>query len=158
MHFGHSILPKIGKHRMADSFTLDARLAAESHTLGDLTLCRVLLFDDARFPWIVLVPRRPGLVEMTDLPHVDRHRLVDEIGAAMDSLKGVAAPYKLNIAALGNSVRQLHVHVIARFQNDAAWPSPVWGRGEREPYKPDALAERADELRAAIFSLAPRLR
>ena len=136
---------------MADDFTVDARLAAESHTLGDLALCRVLLFDDARFPWIVLVPRRPGLVEVTDLPHADRHVLLDEIGITMDALKRVGAPFKLNMAALGNSVRQLHVHVIARFQDDAAWPSPVWGRGERVPYRPDALAERADELRAAFF-------
>jgi diadenosine tetraphosphate (Ap4A) HIT family hydrolase len=136
---------------MADDFTLDARLAAESHALGDLALCRLLLFDDARFPWIVLVPRRPGLVEVTDLPHAERHALLDEIGAAMDVLKAVAEPYKLNVAALGNSVRQLHVHVIARFQNDAAWPSPVWGRGERVPYKPDALAARAGQLRTAFF-------
>jgi diadenosine tetraphosphate (Ap4A) HIT family hydrolase len=136
---------------MADDFTLDARLAAESHALGDLALCRVLLFDDARFPWIVLVPRRLGLVEMTDLPHADRHVLLDEVGSAMDALRRVAAPYKLNVAALGNSVRQLHVHVIARFQNDAAWPSPVWGRGERVPYNPDTLAERANKLRAAFF-------
>ena len=136
---------------MADNFTLDARLAAELHALGELALCRVLLFDDARFPWIVLVPRRPGLVEMTDLPHADRHVLLDEIGAAMDALKEVTAPYKLNVAALGNAVRQLHVHVIARFQNDPAWPSPVWGRGERVPYKPVTLAERADKLRTAFF-------
>ena len=136
---------------MQDEFTLDARLAAESHPLGDLALCQVLLFDDARFPWIVLVPRRPGLVEITDLPRDTRHALLDEISAAMDALRGATAPYKLNVAALGNSVRQLHVHVIARFQNDAAWPSPVWGRGERVPYKPDGLAERADQLRAAFF-------
>jgi diadenosine tetraphosphate (Ap4A) HIT family hydrolase len=136
---------------MADDFTLDARLAAESHPLGDLTLCRVLLFDDARFPWIVLVPRRPGLVEITDLPPTDRHALLDEIATAMGVLKRATAPYKLNVAALGNSVRQLHVHIIARFQNDAAWPSPVWGRGERVPYKPDALAERANALRAALI-------
>jgi diadenosine tetraphosphate (Ap4A) HIT family hydrolase len=136
---------------MTDDFTLDARLAAESHALGDLALCRVLLFDDARFPWIVLVPRRPGLVEITDLPHADRQVLLGEIGAVMDALKATTAPYKLNVAALGNSVRQLHVHIIARFQNDAAWPSPVWGRGERVPYETDALAERASKLRAALF-------
>ena len=149
--FGRPILPMERAAGMTDDFTLDARLAAESHALGDLALCRVLLFDDARFPWIVLVPRRPGLVEMTDLPRNDRHVLLDEIGTAMDALKGATAPYKLNVAALGNSVRQLHIHVIARFQNDAAWPSPVWGRGERVPYKPDTLAERENKLRAAFF-------
>ena len=142
MHFVRTILP-----RMLHEFALDERLAAESHQLGDLTLCCVLLFDDARFPWIVLVPRKAGLVEITDLTSADRHLLLDEVGAAMDVLKAATDPYKLNVAALGNSVRQLHVHVIARFPDDAAWPSPVWGRGEREPYQEAALDQQVMKLR-----------
>jgi diadenosine tetraphosphate (Ap4A) HIT family hydrolase len=111
----------------------------------------VLLFDDARFPWIVLVPKRNGLVEITDLVTPERHQLLDEIATAMDVLKKATKPYKLNVAALGNSVRQLHVHVIARFQTDPAWPSPVWGRGEREPYAANRLAEWTDKLRPGLF-------
>jgi diadenosine tetraphosphate (Ap4A) HIT family hydrolase len=132
---------------MPNEFAIDPRLAAESHRLGDLGLSRVLLFDDARFPWLVLVPKRAGLVEITDLPPAERHQLLDEIGTAMDVLKEARSPYKLNVAALGNSVRQLHVHVIARFQDDAAWPVPVWGRGERVPYEYEALAELLRKLR-----------
>ena len=133
--------------RMSNEFAIEQRLAAESHPLGDLGLSRVLLFDDARFPWLVLVPKRAGLVEITDLPPAERHRLLDEIGTAMDVLKEARSPYKLNVAALGNSVRQLHVHVIARFQDDAAWPAPVWGRGERVPYEHETLAELVPKLR-----------
>ena len=142
MHFARPILL-----RMPEDFAVDERLAAESHPLGDLTLCRVLLFDDARFPWIVLVPRKHGLVEITDLASADRRLLLDEIGLAMDVLKAATDPYKLNVAALGNSVRQLHVHVISRFPDDAAWPSPVWGRGEREPYEEADLDQQVAKLR-----------
>lgn len=130
-----------------DDFSLDPRLAAESHGLGELPLCRVLLFDDARFPWLVLVPRRARLVEITDLAPADRIQLLEEIGTAMDVLKVATDPYKLNVAALGNSVRQLHVHVIARFQEDAAWPAPVWGHSERVPYQDAAQVDLARRLR-----------
>jgi diadenosine tetraphosphate (Ap4A) HIT family hydrolase len=136
---------------MPEEFAVDTRLASESHALGDLGVCRVLLFDDARFPWIVLVPKRAGLVEITDLPALERHELLDEITRTMDAMKKVTSAYKLNVAALGNSVRQLHVHVIARFRDDAAWPSPVWGRGERVPYTPDALADWTGKLRSALL-------
>jgi diadenosine tetraphosphate (Ap4A) HIT family hydrolase len=126
---------------MTQNFILDPRLAAETAALGELSLSRVLLFDDARFPWLVLVPKRAGLVEITDLLPGDRVQLLDEIGTAMDVLKRATNPYKLNVAALGNVVRQLHVHVIARFQGDPAWAGPVWGRGERVPYEPGTRTE-----------------
>lgn len=132
---------------MLEPFTLDPRLAAETFPLGELPLCQALLFNDARFPWIVLVPKRAGLVEITDLSPEDRLRLVEEIGTAMNALRAAVEPYKLNVAALGNVVRQLHVHIVARFQNDAAWPGPVWGRGERVPYEPGARAELVRKLR-----------
>jgi diadenosine tetraphosphate (Ap4A) HIT family hydrolase len=128
-------------------FALDSRLAAESHLIGALPLCRVFLFDDARFPWLVLVPGRPELVEIVDLPTAERHQLLEEITTAMDVLKAATTPYKLNVAALGNSVRQLHVHVIARFREDAAWPNPVWGRGTRVPYETSARTETLGKFR-----------
>jgi diadenosine tetraphosphate (Ap4A) HIT family hydrolase len=132
---------------MPNIFTLDPRLAAESHPLGELPLCAALLFDDARFPWVVLVPRRQRLVEITDLAAAERVQLLEEVTAAMDVLKAATSPYKLNVAALGNAVRQLHVHVIARFEEDAAWPAPVWGRGARVPYEPGPLAAITSKLR-----------
>lgn len=134
---------------MADpgGFALDPRLAADTRPVGDLPLSRVLLMDDARFPWLVLVPRRAGLVELDDLPRDDRITLLDEIDLAGRVLRALAAPDKLNVAALGNVVAQLHVHVVARFRGDAAWPRPVWGVGERAPYPDDAAAERIAHLR-----------
>jgi len=131
-------------------FVLDPRLAAESTPLGELALCQVLLMDDARFPWIMLVPKRAGLVEIIDLGAGDLQRLMEEIATASGVLEAATSPYKLNVAALGNVVRQLHVHIIARFENDAAWPSPVWGKGERVPYQPVQRAEFAGKLRAGF--------
>jgi diadenosine tetraphosphate (Ap4A) HIT family hydrolase len=131
----------------AQNFQLDPRLEAETMALGDLPLSRVLLMDDARFPWIILVPRRPGLVELIDLAASDLVRLIEEIATASGVLEAATSPYKLNVAALGNVVRQLHVHIIARAENDAAWPSPVWGKGERQPYPPVERAAFAGKLR-----------
>ena len=127
-------------------FALDARLAADTHAVGELALSRVLLMDDARFPWLILVPRRPGLRELTDLERATQHALLDEINRAAHVLHAIAKPDKLNIANLGNVVAQLHVHVIARYTGDAAWPRPVWGVGERAPYR----AEEATRLRALL--------
>lgn len=132
------------------TFVLDPRLEAQSAPLGELALCRVLLMDDARFPWIMLVPKRTGLVEIIDLGSADLARLMEEIATASGVLEAATSAYKLNVAALGNVVRQLHVHVIARFENDAAWPSPVWGKGERVPYQPVARAEFSGKLRAGF--------
>jgi diadenosine tetraphosphate (Ap4A) HIT family hydrolase len=133
-----------------DGFALDPRLAADTRLVGDLPLSRVLLMDDARFPWLVLVPRRAGLVELHDLPRAERIALLDEIDLAARALRVLVAPDKLNVAALGNVVAQLHVHVIARFRTDTAWPRPVWGVGERVPYTPadaaDRIARRRDHL------------
>ena len=131
-------------------FVLDPRLAAESAPLGELALCQVLLMDDARFPWILLVPKRAGLVEIIDLGAGDLVRLMEEIATASGVLEAATSPYKLNVAALGNVVRQLHVHIIARLENDPAWPSPVWGKGERVPYQPVQRAEFSGKLRAGF--------
>ena len=134
----------------AQKFVLDPSLEAETSVLGELDLCKVLLMDDARFPWIVLVPKRMGLVEIIDLGSADLVRLIEEIATASGVLEAATSPHKLNVAALGNVVRQLHVHIIARFENDAAWPMPVWGKGERVSYQPVARAEFSGKLRAGF--------
>ncbi|HST28423.1 MAG TPA: HIT domain-containing protein [Rudaea sp.] len=131
-------------------FILDPRLAGDTHRVGDLDLSRVLLMDDARFPWLILVPRRANLRELIDLDVAHQQRLLAEIDRCARVLHALEKPEKLNIAALGNVVAQLHVHVIARRANDAAWPRPVWGFGEREPYAPIELHDRLDALRGAL--------
>ena len=136
--------------RASAAFVLDPRLAADTHRIGDLALSRVLLFDDARFPWLVLVPRQPGLRDLIDLAHDDQHQLLDEINRCAHVLHALDKPDKLNVAALGNVVAQLHVHVIARYANDAAWPRPVWNVGEREAFEAEALQRRLGTLRAAL--------
>lgn len=116
------------------AFALDARLAADCHVVGELELSRVLLMDDARFPWLILVPRQAGLRELVELAREQQHALLDEINRVAHVLHAMTNPDKMNIATLGNVVSQLHVHVIARHVGDAAWPRPVWGVGERSPY------------------------
>ena len=135
---------------MSEGFTLDPQLARDTVFVADRALCRVLLMDDARFPWLVLVPRRAGLVELCDLGPAERALLFDELEQATHALRSVAPFAKLNIGALGNRVRQLHVHVIARREDDAAWPGPVWGHGLRQPYATSARATRAGVLAARL--------
>lgn len=132
------------------AFALDPRLAADTHRVGDLEFSRLLLMDDARFPWLILVPRRAGLRELLELPRDEQHTLLDEINRCAHVLHALKRPEKLNIAALGNVVAQLHVHVIARYAGDAAWPRPVWGCGERVPYSADALRLNLIALRSAL--------
>lgn len=116
-------------------FTLDPRLANDTHFLLDAPLCRVGLMDDARFPWLILVPCVPNMREWPDLSSIQQMQLQVEINAAARALqKAFPNGEKLNIAALGNVVPQLHIHVILRRAGDAAWPGPVWGAGERESY------------------------
>lgn len=132
------------------SFALDPRLTADTHVIGELPLSRLLLMDDARYPWLILVPRIAGARELIDLDRNDRAALLDEVAAVSRVLETLLRPDKLNVAALGNVVAQLHVHVIARHANDAAWPQPVWGRGERVAYREADAAARLSELRAAL--------
>jgi diadenosine tetraphosphate (Ap4A) HIT family hydrolase len=116
-------------------FTLAPRLKADSIFLTDWPLCQLRLMDDARYPWLILVPRREGLEEWTELVPQDLTVLSAEIARAGRGLAQMFNPRKLNVGALGNIVRQMHVHVIARFETDAAWPGPVWGQGTRLPYE-----------------------
>jgi diadenosine tetraphosphate (Ap4A) HIT family hydrolase len=112
---------------MIADFVLHPQLAADTVPVGDLALTRVLLANDANYPWLILVPRRPALVELIDLEENEQVQLMAEIDAAARALKAISECEKLNIAALGNQVPQLHVHVIGRRHTDAAWPKPVWG-------------------------------
>ena len=132
------------------AFELDSQLASDTHPVGELELSRVLLMDDARFPWLILVPRRAGMRDLIDLSTDEQHVLLDEIGRCATALRNLEKPDKLNIAALGNIVAQLHVHVIARTRQDSAWPRPVWGVGERVAYNDDDLKLRLSSLRAAL--------
>ena len=138
-----------------DVFMLDERLAADTHLVGDFELSRVLLMDDARFPWLILVPRHPNVRELIELPRDEQHALLDEINRCSHVLHALFKPDKLNVAALGNVVAQLHVHVVARRKGDAAWPRPVWGVGEREPFATPARSARLAALRTALRIAAP---
>jgi diadenosine tetraphosphate (Ap4A) HIT family hydrolase len=122
------------------ALTLDPRLQADSVLVADGPLSQLRLVDDARFPWLVLVPRVPDAVEWIDLDGASQRLLLAEVNLAGRLLRGLGPVHKLNVGALGNVVRQLHVHVVARNPGDAAWPGPVWGAGAREPY-PDATRE-----------------
>ena len=117
------------------SFVLDERLASDTFVVGDLALCRVLLMNDARWPWLILVPMRADAVELTELQPVDRARLVEEAAQSADFLKAHTGAHKINLGALGNVVRQLHLHVVARTPGDPAWPGPVWGHGAVRRYE-----------------------
>jgi diadenosine tetraphosphate (Ap4A) HIT family hydrolase len=115
------------------SFALDERLAADALIVGDMTLTRVLLMNDARWPWLILAPRRDGVVELTDLDAADRTQLIEEAASAAGFLKAHTGAHKINIGTLGNVVRQFHLHVVARTVGDPGWPGPVWGFGAAVP-------------------------
>jgi diadenosine tetraphosphate (Ap4A) HIT family hydrolase len=112
---------------MESVWSLHPQLAQDTVPVGDLPLARVLLANDANYPWLILVPRLPGLVELVDLEENAQVQLLGEISAVARALKTITTCDKLNIAALGNQVAQLHMHVIARRRSDGAWPNPVWG-------------------------------
>jgi diadenosine tetraphosphate (Ap4A) HIT family hydrolase len=128
------------------SFVPDERLARDAFLVGNWPLTRVLLMNDARWPWLILVPRREGLVELIDLEPPDQAQLLDEAGRAARFLKSHAQADKINIGALGNIVRQLHLHVIGRVVGDPAWPGPVWVHGAATPYE--------DEVAHALIAAA----
>ena len=133
-----------------NAWHLDPRLADDTAPVIDLKLCDVRLMDDAHHPWLVLVPRIAGAVEMIDLTEAQRTHLRREIDQVAAALRKAVQPDKLNIATLGNMVQQLHVHVIARYRSDIAWPRPVWGAANARPYAPEELVERVSALQAAL--------
>jgi diadenosine tetraphosphate (Ap4A) HIT family hydrolase len=123
-------------------FALHTQLAKDCVLIGDLPLSRVLLMNDANYPWLVLVPRREKIVELFQLARMDQQQLLDEITQVSAALAGHFRADKMNVAALGNVVPQLHVHVVARFRDDAAWPKPVWGAVPPQVYAEDMLRDR----------------
>ncbi|HSN86282.1 MAG TPA: HIT family protein [Thermoanaerobaculia bacterium] len=131
-------------------FTLHPTLAQDTVEVARLPLCRVLLMKDRRFPWLILVPERESVREINELPAADRAQLIEEIARAGEALSRLFQPDKVNVGALGNVVPQLHVHVVARFAADAAWPGPVWGSGAAVPYPDGDLADLRGRLAAAL--------
>jgi diadenosine tetraphosphate (Ap4A) HIT family hydrolase len=139
---------------MTDGFAPDPRLAADTIFIADGPLSQLRLMDDTRFRWLVLVPRVPGAVEWIDLDGDAQRLLLAELNLAGRLLRAWAPTHKINIGALGNVVRQLHVHVLARAEGDAAWPGPVWGAGMPQRHAgPESLALVA-RLRDHLATLA----
>lgn len=134
------------------AFQLDVRLNADTLPVTELGLCSVRLMNDARWPWLMLVPRVAGAGEVHDLPHDDQIHLAQETALVAKALKHVTQCEKINSAAIGNIVRQLHVHVIARSQGDANWPGPVWGFGTKSLYNADEAESLIASIRQKIES------
>jgi diadenosine tetraphosphate (Ap4A) HIT family hydrolase len=132
------------------SWSLHPQLANDTFGIGDLPLSRVLLMNDANYPWLILVPRRPDIVEIIDLDEAQQPHLMSEIALVAGVLRDVTACDKLNIAAIGNVVPQLHVHVVARRRGDAAWPRPVWGALPARAYEPAERDRFAEAIRREI--------
>jgi len=131
-------------------FELDPRLQADTWVLGDFPLCRLLLSKDANYPWLILVPRRSGITEAFELETADQAQLARETALVAQHLKAVVNADKINVAALGNVVAQLHVHVIARYTHDVAWPAPVWGRVAAASYEHERLEQFKVQLRRSL--------
>jgi len=137
---------------MTHAFQADPAFDAGSVVVCDWPLCQVRLQDDARFPWLILIPRRPALRELEDLTPDDRAALMDEIVRAGEGVRLLGEADgrpvdKLNVAALGNVTAQLHVHVVGRRRDDGLWPDPVWGRGAAQPRGADALQTAVSRIR-----------
>jgi diadenosine tetraphosphate (Ap4A) HIT family hydrolase len=132
--------------------TLHPTLARDTVEIAVLPLCRLLLMNDRRFPWMILVPERETAREIHELAPADRAELVEEIARVSEALARAFQPDKLNVGALGNVVPQLHIHVVARFAGDSAWPGPVWGSGAAVPYGESELSDVRERLAAAFLA------
>lgn len=131
-------------------FKLDEQLASDCVVLGDFKLCTLLLMNDAQYPWFILVPRREDMTEIFQLSAADRTQLMEESCLLAEMLKDAFAADKMNIAALGNVVSQLHIHHVVRYRGDAAWPAPVWGKLPVVKCPEKLVAERINKLRAVL--------
>jgi len=131
-------------------FELDPRLQADAWALGDFPLCRLLLSKDANYPWLILVPRRAATTEIFELTEAEQAQLAVETAQLAEGVKTALKADKMNVAALGNVVAQLHVHVIARYTADPAWPAPVWGKAPAVEYRPEQLDALKDTLRPVL--------
>ncbi len=131
-------------------FEIDARLEAISHPVLWLGLSEMRLVNERRWPWLVMIPQRPGIEEMHELTPLDQAMLTFEMNSVAQMLKVETGCDRVNIAMLGNRVRQLHVHLIARSKDDHGWPNPVWSQDPREPYRPGELRQLAERFRQAM--------
>lgn len=134
-------------------FELHPKLAEDCVVVGDLPLCRVLLAKDGRYPWLILVPMRVDIREIYQLSESDQRQLLRESCAVAEAMARFFDADKMNVAALGNQVPQLHIHHIVRYKSDAAWPAPVWGVLSAQPYQKDALEKRLAEIQKLIAGL-----
>ncbi len=132
-------------------FALHPQLAADTIEIGQLALCRVLLMNDANYPWLILVPQRPGLREIFELSTDEQTQLIHESSRVARLMHAHFKADKMNIAALGNMVPQLHIHHIARYKADLAWPAPVFGANPARPYPKDLLEQRCNELQNLLM-------
>lgn len=131
-------------------FVLDPRLDRDSTLLMKLGLCQLRLMEDSRWPWVLLVPQRSGISEIFEMTPLDQTMLTFETAIAAKAVKQASGCLKINVGALGNQVRQFHLHIIARDEGDPAWPGPVWGHGEAKPWSPSDRAEFTERLLEAL--------
>jgi len=136
-------------------FVLHPQLQADTLPVTQLALCQVLLMNDSALPWLILVPRRADIRELFQLEAADRATLMEETALAAQTLENLFHPHKLNLGALGNLVAQFHMHVVGRYQDDRAWPGPIWGQGQRIPYTPHGANQRVMLLRQALAGNGP---
>ncbi len=131
-------------------FTLDSRLQQDTLLIGDFPLCRLLLMNDVSYPWFILVPRREAVSELFQLDSADQQMLWLETTRLAETLKDTFVADKMNVATLGNVVSQLHMHVIVRRREDAAWPAPVWGKNPAKAYDAGQIAAVRERLRLVL--------
>jgi diadenosine tetraphosphate (Ap4A) HIT family hydrolase len=132
------------------TFRLDERLARDSELITKLGLCQLRIQNDKRWPWLVLVPQRNDVSELFELTPLDQAMLSFETNKVASALKELTGATKINVGALGNIVRQLHVHIIARNEGDACWPGPIWGQGTPEPYSDNDRHDLMKKLAGAL--------
>ena len=128
-------------------FVLDKTLEKDSFFITDLSLCRVLLSNNSQIPWIILVPRISNMINLLDLSHDERHILMNELHFMSQIMTNIFQPYRLNVAALGNVVEQMHWHIIVRYQDDACFPSPIWGNIAPAFYTPQKAEQRINVIK-----------
>ena len=132
------------------AFKLDPQLEQDTVLVADWHLCQVRLMNDSRYPWVILIPKVEDVSEIHQLADEQQQLMLGESVRLSKALEQLFAPHKLNVAALGNMVRQLHIHQIVRFEDDASFPRPVWGVGDAVPYEADALHETVNGLQIAL--------
>lgn len=131
-------------------FVLDPRLLQDTLPIGDFPLCTLLLSNDSNYPWFILVPKRPDISEVFQLSEAEQAQLWKETTTLSAVLDRLFQADKMNVAALGNVVNQLHMHVIVRHVGDAAWPAPVWGKHPAKPYSPEEVARITTQLKSEL--------